>query len=65
MIEKALAEGELRLCLLGYGEYCIFLRDLKFDHFTDYELLLRISAAPRFACLRMRRWKRKPVFTFR
>jgi len=41
MIEKALAEGELRYCLLGFDEYAIPSRDPRFDRFTDYEILLR------------------------
>ena len=41
MIRKALAEGKLRSCIIGYGEYAIPSRDPRFDRFTDYEILLR------------------------
>jgi len=40
LINKALEEGELSLCIIGFGEYHIKSRDERFQNFTDYALLL-------------------------
>ncbi|MEE1086009.1 MAG: hypothetical protein U0L05_02385 [Schaedlerella sp.] len=40
MIQKALESGKIKYCILGYGEYCIPSRNVIYQNYTDYELLL-------------------------